>query len=294
MRVLSIGCGYVGLALSRELIARGGQLTALRRSAGDPAASTVPGLEWWSADITRPDTLPRLTRPFEAVVQCVAAGGGGADDYRRTYLEGTRHVLEWLAATPPGKFVYTSSTGVYGQDDGSVVDETSPTAPSSATAEILIATEQLLLEASRARGFPAIILRLSGIYGPGRGYWLRQFLSGEARLEGDGRRVLNMVHREDVVGAVVAALERGTPGTIYNVTDNEPVTQSALFRWLAARLGRPFPPPAEADLIATRRRGVTNKRVSNLRLREELGYALKYPTFREGFEAELRSLGQDQ
>lgn len=294
MRVLIIGCGYVGLALSRELIARGCQVTALRRSTGDSAASTVPGLEWWSADVTRPDTLPRLSRTFEAVVQCVAAGGGGAEDYRRTYLEGTRHVLEWLAGTPPGKFVYTSSTGVYGQDDGSVVEETSPTVPSSVTAEVLIATEQLLLEASRTRGFPAVILRLSGIYGPGRGYWLRQFLSGEARLEGDGQRVLNMVHREDVVGTVIAVLERGTPGAIYNVTDNEPVTQSALFRWLAARLGRPFPSSAETGAAANRRRGVPHKRVSNRRLREELGYALKYPTFREGFEAELRSLGQDQ
>lgn len=288
MRTLIIGCGYVGLALGRELIARRHQVVGLRRSPpADVAEGSGADFEWWQADVSQPESLPERERAFDLVVQCVAAGGGAVEDYRRTYLEGTRHVLDWLAHTPPQRFIYTSSTGVYGQTDGSMVDETSPTEPSSPTADILIATERLLLEAARERRFPAVVLRLSGIYGPGRGYWLRQFLSGEARLEGEGERVLNLIQRDDVVGAVLAARERGEPGAIYNVTDNEPVTQRALFEWLAQRLQRPLPPSVPPDNTPARRRGLTSKRISNRRLREELAYSLRFPTFREGFAAEL-------
>ena len=92
-----------------------------------------------------------------------------------------------------------------------------------------------------------MILRVAGIYGPGRGHWFKQFLRGEARIEGDGSRWLNMIHRDDVVGVIIAALERGKPGEIYNAADNEPVTQLKFFEWLAAELKRPLPPKVLAD-----------------------------------------------
>jgi nucleoside-diphosphate-sugar epimerase len=100
-----------------------------------------------------------------------------------------------------------------------------------------------------------------------------------------------MIHRDDVVGAAIAALVRGEPGRIYNVADDEPVTQRDFFRWLSEQLGKPLPPPASESESAPRKRGVTHKRVSNHRLRAELGYALKFPTFREGYADELRRLG---
>ena len=206
------------------------------------------------------------------------------EDYRTVYLDGTRNLLNWLSKSPPQKFVYTSSTGVYGQNDGSVVTEASPTIPESETAKVLIETENTLLAAAREQNFAAIILRISGIYGPGRGYWLKQFKNGEARLEGDGERILNMIHRDDVAGAIIAALEKGKTGEIYNVTDDEPVTQIELFKWLSKRLSKPLPPAADGP-AATRKRAATSKKVSNIRLKTELGYTLKYPTFRQGFEA---------
>jgi nucleoside-diphosphate-sugar epimerase len=221
------------------------------------------------------------------VVNCVAAGGGAPEDYRRVYLEGTQHLLEWLAASPPRHLVYTSSTGVYGQCAGEEVDESSPAEADTPTARILRETEERWLAAVRATGFPAVILRLSGIYGPGRGYWLRQVLAGEARIEGDGSRVLNMIHRDDAVGAILAALERGEPGRIYNVTDDAPVTQGELLSWLAAKSGRPQPPAIPIGAADPRRRGLTSKRISNRRLREELGFRPAYPTYREGYAAEL-------
>jgi nucleoside-diphosphate-sugar epimerase len=291
MRVLIVGCGYVGLPLGAALVARGHHVVGLRRSPAAEAEMRAAGIEPAYADITDRPSLDPLPLPFDWVVNCVASGGGGLKDYRHTYLEGTRHLLDWLGASPPAKFIYTGSTGVYGQTDGADVDETSPTKPVSATARTLVTTERVLLKTARERGFPAIVLRLAGIYGPARGYWLRQFIAGEARMEGEGRRILNMVHRDDVVGAILTVCERGQAGEVYNVVDDAPVTQRGFFTWLATRLNRPLPPAIPEDGVAKRKRGLTNKRVSNRKLKVELGYQFRYPTFREGFEPELEALG---
>src|SRR6185503_7941366 len=130
------------------------------------------------------------------------------------------------------KYVYTSSTSVYGQTDGSVVDENSATEPDSTTSKILVETERLLLNAAQTENFPAVILRVAGIYGPGRGHLFRQFLKGEATIPGRGDRMINMVHVQDVVGAIIAALAKGAPGQVYNVADNEPVSYLQFFEWI--------------------------------------------------------------
>jgi nucleoside-diphosphate-sugar epimerase len=283
VRVLVIGPGYVGSHLALELKRAGHDVCALGRTAESRTGLVDAGIRTLKADLTEPASLARMPSQWDWVVNCVSSSRGTMEDYRAVYLEGMQNVLELLSKLPPKKFVYTSSTGVYGQNDGSVVTEASPTIPESETAAVLIETEKMLLAAARERNFPAIVLRVSGIYGPGRGYWLKQFQNGEARLEADGRRILNMVHRDDVVGAIIAALERGRPGEIYNVSDDEPVTQMELFKWLSEKRGKPLPPVAEAGTSATRKRAATSKRVSNARLTTELGYRLKYTTFREGF-----------
>jgi len=284
MRVLIVGCGYVGLPLGAELVRRGHEVFGLRR--GAPEALRAAGLKPLSADLTRPESLTNLRNEFDWVVNCAASGGGSADDYRQLYLEGNRNLLSWLADRPPGRFVYTSSTSVYAQNDGSLVTEISPAQPEAPTAKVLVAAEELLLAAARNR-FPAVILRVASIYGPDRGHAFQQFLRGEARLEGDGSRYLNMIHREDLAGIIIAALERGQPGEIYNAVDNEPVSQSAFFCWLATELKRPMPPTQEeaAAAEAGRKRGVTNKRVSNAKLRQKLAYQFLYPDFRAGYRA---------
>ena len=216
----------------------------------------------------------------------MSASGGGAEEYREVYLQGTRNLVEWLGAAPK-KFVYTSSTSVYGQNDGSLVKETSPTEPAAETGKMLVETEQVLLTAARQQKFPAVIFRVAGIYGPGRGYWFRQYLKNEARIEGTGARILNMIHRDDVVGAIIAALKSGRPGEVYNAVDDEPVSQLNFFQWLSGPLGKELPPSLPEDTDAEHKRGVTNKKVSNRRLKMELGYQFKYPTFRQGYTAEI-------
>lgn len=288
MRVLIVGCGYVGLPLGAELVRQGHEVFGLRRSASVENELEAVGIKPLAADITRPETLAKLPRGFDWVVNCVAAGGG-AENYRRVYLEGTRNLLEWLAFVPPEKFVHTGSTGVYAQYDGSVVTEESPADPVAETAKILRKTESVLLAAAR-KNFPAVILRVAGIYGPGRGHWFKQFLRGEARIEGDGSRFLNMIHRDDVAGCIIAALKNGRSGEIYNAVDDEPVSQLKFFEWLAAELERPLPPKVPADAEVWRKRGVTNKHVSNAKLRAELKYAFKHPNFRNGYGAEILRL----
>ena len=291
MRVLIVGPGYVGLALGKELVQRGHEVFGLRRSGDASGELLSAGLHPLVGDITRPETLLDLPARFDWVVNCVSSTHGGADDYRRVYLQGARNLLARLDHTPPAKFVYTSSTGVYGQNDGSLVDETAPTEPPNETSRVLVETERVFLEAARKRNFPAVVLRVAGIYGPGRGWWFKQFLAGEARIEGEGLRTLNMIHRDDVAGCIIAALERGKPGEIYNAADDEPVTQRDFFAWLAVKLNRPLPPSAPEDVEVSRKRGVTNKRITNRKLKAELGYAFRYPTFREGYAEEIMLLG---
>jgi len=290
MKCLIVGCGYVGLPLGEVLARQGHEVFGLRRSASAENELMTAGIKPLIADITRPETLANLPREFDWVVNCVSSTGGGVEDYRQVYLQGTRNLIAWLAPSPPRKCVYTSSTSVYGQTDGSQVKETSPTEPAAETAKILLATEKLLLAAVAERKFPAVILRLAGIYGPDRGHWFKQFLKNEARIEGDGSRLLNMIHRDDLIGGIIAALKNGRPGEIYNVVDDEPVSQANFFQWLAAAVGRYPPLSAPEDPGENRKRGVTNKRVVNRKLKMELGYQFKYPSFRKGYTAELLRL----
>jgi len=290
MRVLIVGCGYVGMPLGAELVKQGHEVFGLHRSLGAEADFKLAGIKPLTADITKTEQLAQLPGGYDWVVNCVSASGGGAEEYRQVYLQGTRNLIEWLGAAPPKKFVYTSSTSVYGQDDGSLVKENSSTQPATETAQILVETERVLFDAARERKFPAVILRLAGIYGPDRVYWLKQYMSNEARIEGNGARILNMIHRDDVAGAIIAALKSGRPGEVYNAVDDEPVTQLGFFQWLSGPLGKELPPSAPEDGEVVRKRGVTNKKVSNRRLKMELGYQFKYPTFRQGYTAEILRL----
>ena len=319
MRTLIVGCGYVGLPLAAELARQGHEVFGLRRSESADAELKRAGITPLHGDITRPESLTTLPSQLDWIVNCVASGGGNADDYRRLYLQGTRNLVEWLAPTPPKKFVYTSSTGVYGQTDGSLVTETSLTEPATETAKVLLETERVLMDAVHRGGasvlasrgghrfvnaqskgsdeslpskpsLPAVILRVAGIYGPERGYLLKQFLRGEARIEGKGERILNMIHRDDLIGVIIAALENGKSGEIYNAADDEPVSQLDFFIWLAGKLGKPLPPAVPADYELHRNRGITSKKVSNRKLKMELGYQFKYLNFRKGYTAELNGL----
>jgi nucleoside-diphosphate-sugar epimerase len=288
MRVLIVGCGYVGLPLGVELVRLGHEVFGLTLSGRRGPELQALGVKPLQADITRPETWAGLPGGFDWVVNTVSSNRGGLEDYERVYLGGTRHLLSWLKGAALRKYVHASSTSVYGQTDGSVVKESSPAEPAGELGKVLVQTERLLLDAARERQFPAIVLRVAGIYGPGRGRLFLQYLKDEAHIPGRGERFINMIHRDDAAASLVAALKSGRAGEIYNAVDDEPVAHIHFFRWLSETLGKNMPPFGAEG--ATGKRAVTNKKVSNRRLRMELGCALRYPTFRQGYTAEIQRL----
>jgi nucleoside-diphosphate-sugar epimerase len=278
------------MPLGAELTREGHKVFGLRRSleAESEGAMRAAGIEPVTGDVTRPADLQGLPGSFDWVVNTVSSSRGGPEVYKEVFLKGTQNLVSWLTGTSIVKYVYTSSTSVYGQTNGQEVTETSPTEPASPTSQLLVETEKVLMEA--AGQLPAVILRLAGIYGPGRGHLFLQYLQDKARLYEAGERIINMIHLNDAVGSVHAALDRGRAGEVYNVVDDEPVKQRVFFEWLADQLHKPMPPAASLKEITKRKRGVTNKKVSNRKLRADLGYRCQYPTFREGYTKEIQRL----
>jgi nucleoside-diphosphate-sugar epimerase len=191
-------------------------------------------------------------------------------------LNGVRHLLDRFAET---KLLFTSSTSVYAQRDGSWVTEESETNPARETGWLLLQAEKLVLE---RRG---MVARLAGIYGPGRSALLSKFLAGTAIIDPESDRFVNQVHRDDIASAIFFLLTRETQRTqIYNVVDDQPMLQTECYRWLAQRLDRPLPPIGKS--MGLRKRGDSNKRVSNANLRS-LGWTLQYPTFVDAMETSI-------
>jgi nucleoside-diphosphate-sugar epimerase len=272
-RILIAGCGYVGQATADLFHAAGWDpegWTASEKSAAALSAKPYPIRQ---VDISNRDQVARHPGTFNAVVQCASSRGGGLESYRQIYLNAARNLVDRFVGT---QMLFTSSTSVYAQRDGSWVTEDSETKPARETGRVLLETEKVVLD----RG--GIVARLSGIYGPGRSALLSKFLAGAAIIDPENERFVNQVHRDDIASAIFLLLSgEWQESQIYNVTDNQPMLQSVCYRWLAQRLNRPLPPIRE--LTSQDKRGDTNKRVSNAKLRS-LGWTLQYPTFAEGME----------
>lgn len=271
-RVLIAGCGYVGAATADLFHAAGWEVEGWTHSAESAAQLSGKPYAVRAVDIAARAAVEAAASEFEAVIHCASSGGGGAEGYRRVYLEGGRNLL---AVLRPRTFLYTSSTSVYAQTDGAWVDEESPAEPTHETGRILRETEDLV----RQKG--GVVARLAGIYGPGRSALLRKFVSGEAKIEESGERYLNQAHRDDIAAALVHLATTPHESQILNVVDNEPRTQRECYQWLARKLERPLPP--SVPHLGQRKRGASNKRVSNRKLRA-LGWEARFPTFEAGME----------
>ena len=267
-RLLLAGCGFLGLPTARLFHGLGWEVTALTHSPASAQRLAGEPFRVLACDINHPAELARLGA-FDAVIDCVSSNRGGPEDYRRVYLDGARSLLE---AVPATRFVFTSSTSVYAQSDGSIVSEESAAEPERETGQILRATEDAVL-AGGGR-----VLRLAGLYGPDRWAFLCNFLEGRAVIEGDGTRWINQIHQADAASALVFTCIRDLPKGIYNVADDTPVMQREAYAAMATHFGLPEPPRGLID--ADRKRGWTNKRVSNAKLRA-FGWAPRYASFRE-------------
>jgi nucleoside-diphosphate-sugar epimerase len=276
-RILVAGCGYVGEATADLFHSAGWKVEGWVHSNESAARLSVKPYSIRVIDVSRRGDVGKHAGSFDAVIHCVSSRGGDVEAYRQIYLDGARHLLE---SFPKAKILFTSSTSVYAQRDGSWVTEESETKPFRETSRILLEVENLILEKG------GIVARLAGIYGPGRSALLTKFLNGTATIAPRNDRFVNQVHREDIASALFLLLNREavTSGQIYNVADDQPLLQSACYGWLAQRLNRPLPPIRKSE--RPRKRGDTNKRVSNAKLRR-FGWTPQYPTFGDAMEKSI-------
>ena len=274
-RVIIAGCGFVGRATARLFQIAGWEVIGLTHSAESAAALKNELFAAAPCDISNLDAVRAMASRHggaaDVVIHCATSGRGDADAYRAVYLEGARNLLDALA---PRRLIFTSSTSVYAQTDGEVVTEASPAEPSRETGRLLRETEELVIASG------GMVARLAGIYGPGRSVLLRKFFNGEAVIEGDGGRIVNQVHRDDIARALLELSRSGERG-ICNVSDDAPMPQREIYSWLARRFECPVPPSGPID--PNRKRGWTSKRVSNAKLRA-LGWAPQFPSFFDAVE----------
>lgn len=275
-RVLIAGCGYVGSALAGMLAEDGHVVWGMRRS---PAA-LPPGVRSFAADLRDPATLAGLPPALDFLAYTATADASTDEAYRAAYVDGPRHLLSALAdqGQRPRRVLFTSSTSVYGQEDGEWVDEDSPTEPAGFSGARMLEGERVFLNGP----FPATVLRLGGIYGPGRTSLVEKVRAGTAECSPEPGWT-NRIHRDDAAGALRHLMTLDAPASVYLGVDREPAALCDVYRWIAARLGLPDP-PVRADAMDTRRRTRGNKRCRSDRLAAS-GYPYRYPTFREGFGA---------
>jgi nucleoside-diphosphate-sugar epimerase len=310
MKVLIAGAGYVGSRLAERLAAGGHEAIVIRRK----PIIIAEGVAVVQADVTDPKRLDEALpasrlRDLDGVVYCVAADGRDDESYGRAYVQGPHNLMRLLCArgAPPPRFLFVSSTGVYGERAGAWVDESTPVSSASPSEhargvrEALSNTARVLLEGEKrvlAAGMPTTVLRFSGIYGPGRTSLLQQVIDDASRSGREpsahasrshirGRNLgaySNRVHRDDGVGALMHVMTLANPAPLYIVSDTQPVVLAEVCAWLADQMGldghrwraRSVPSAAPQS------HSPLGKRCSSAKLQQS-GYRFQFPTFREGY-----------
>ncbi len=301
-RLVVFGAGYVGGAVAREAAARGMRVTALTRNPEKARLLAGAGVDTVVGELADDAWHERIAeRGADFVLNCVSAGGGGLEGYRKSYVDGMRSVAGWAAKmrgrAGPGQsgigvLVYTSSTAVYPQSGGAVVGEEAPCAGASGEAadndgdrraRLLLEAERLALAMhaeGTARG--VAVLRLAGIYGPGRHQLLDSLRNGAEELPGRGDYYMNLVHRDDIIGAIRAAFSRPAAQGVFNIADDSAATRGEICGWLARQLGRAAP-RFSGVAAGGRRAALLHRLIVGRRAKDQLGWHLRYPTFREGY-----------
>jgi len=279
-RLLIAGAGYLGQALAERSLAEGKhEVAILRRS-----AVTLPGVTSIQADLLRPETLAALS-DVEDVVYCASADASDEESYRQIYQDGLHNLVQALRARGGyRRLVYISSTSVYAEAGGGWVDESDQNLVKQGPSRFMVSGEQTLM----AGADDYSILRMGGIYGPGRTYFLRRVKDGAERLYAKGGLYSNRIHRDDCVGMILHVLQAQAARQVYNGVDCEAADRNEVIRWMAQRLGVDTSTlQSTDDLKQIAARG--NKRISNQKILDA-GYRFLYPSYRDGYAALLQEL----
>lgn len=273
-KILIIGCGAIGTQLAHELTAKGHLVTGLKRS---PPKTDAGKIDYFTADITSPADLKDLPADFDTVYFIVSPDGRNEQGYRDIYESGLNNLLKQfaLAGSNP-HWIFVSSTSVYGQSQGEWVDEDSIAQPDNAASQLIRQAEQKLMDLDSGN----IVVRFSGIYGPGREYLLRTARQTPA-IQKIPPYFTNRIHQQDCTGVLAFLLERRLAGVAlqqcYLASDDDPAPMWEVMSWLAEQLEcRPPAVKSAGD------HAVMNKRCNNRRLKA-LGYNFHYPGFKDGY-----------
>ena len=277
-----VGCGDVGGRLAQQLLASGWQVSGLRRSV-EHLPQGVSAIAADLSDARIPQAWPQRSPDY--LVYCVAASQHDEAGYQAAYVDGMRHVLAWLAARGqhPRRLLFVSSSSVFAQKDGEWIDETAATEPEGYSGRVMLEAERLALES----GIPASVVRLTGIYGPGREWLLSQVRQGY-RVAEEPPLYGNRIHAEDAASLLAFLLRADADGVAlddcYIGVDDDPAPLADVVAWLRAYMGV----TEWSDEQRVRRTG--SKRCSNARVRA-LGWVPAYPSYKEGYAAILQDRG---
>lgn len=288
MNRLIFGCGYLGARVARHWCEDGDLVHVVTRSPQRARQLAGQGLQPVVADVTRPDTLGGLPAA-ETVLFAVGHDRAAEKSIVEVYAGGVRNVLAALPATA-GRFIYISTTGVYGPAGGDWVDELTPPRPQREGGKASLAAEQEL--ASHPLGNRSVVLRLAGLYGPGRIPNIDKLQHGEP-IAAPSAGWLNLIHVDDAAMVVLAADRwlSHAPGDgphLFCVSDGQPAVRGNYYREAARLLGAPPPRFVEPDPASPAAlRAAANRRVSNDKMLGQFGICLSYPSYRAGLAAIL-------
>jgi nucleoside-diphosphate-sugar epimerase len=271
---LVVGCGYLGLRVARLWRNAGARVCAVTRSADRARALAAEGLDPLVGDVTAPDGLPALPA-VDTLFWAVGFDRASGASYRDVHVGGLGRVLDAIPDT--ARVVFASSTGVWGTDDGGIVDEATPALPAREAGRVLLEAEDLLHARVGDRG---TALRFAGLYGPGRLPRLDDLKAGRP-IAADPDSWLNLVHVDDAARIVVAVAAAPHARRLYVVSDGHPVRRRDWYAHLAARTGSP---PPTFDTAAERTRGA-DKRVDPALLFRDIPLTLTYPDSFRGIDA---------
>ncbi len=283
-RLLIVGCGDIALRALPQL-ARKYQVFGLIRSAGQAGRIAALGAIPLTGDLDQPATLQALAGGSDLVLHLAPPGESGERDER------TANLIAALSLRPPGRLVYISTSGVYGDCGGAWVDETRPVAPQTVRGRRRADAERALFAWGKQSGVGVVVLRVPGIYAAER-LPLAQLKRASPVLRAEDDVYTNHIHADDLADICMAALDRGGDGSIYNASDDSEMKMGDYFDLVADRARLPRPPriaraAAEAGAIAE---GLLSfmresRRLVNTRMKAELGVRLRYPSVYEGVPA---------
>ena len=269
--ILVAGCGFVGNELARRLCADRQEVWGLRRN----ISALPPGVHPVCADLRAPSTLEALPTELDAIVYTAAPDESSDTSYKEIYVDALSRLLERAASIsrPPTRLVLVSSTGVYGQNDGAAVNESSLTEPTRFSGRRLLESEQIAAQS----GMTTTVIRFGGIYGPGRTALIERVKAGTALLT-NAPSYTNRIHRDDCAGAIAHILTLSAPPPTIIGVDENPADRNDVVKWMAQRLG--VPTKVDDTSVST----ASGKRCSAALLRST-GYEFTYPSYREGYPA---------